>query len=46
MECQSAKAAVFCSFSMLSLHLITVRNFPLIDKLNARAHKSAKDVAR
>jgi hypothetical protein len=46
MEYQSAKAAVFCSFSMSSLHLITVKNFPLIDKLNARAHKSAKDVAR
>jgi hypothetical protein len=37
---------VFCGFSMPSLQVITVRNFPLIDKLNARAHKSAKDVAR
>jgi hypothetical protein len=31
---------------MPSFHLIIVRNFPFIDKLNARAHKSAKDVAR
>ena len=46
MECQPAKATFFPAFFGPSLYLISVRNFPLIDKLNARAHKSAKDVAR
>jgi ATP-dependent RNA helicase RhlE len=33
---------VFCGFPMPSLHLMTAKNFPFIDKLNAKAHKSAK----
>jgi hypothetical protein len=37
---------VFIGFSMPLLQLITAKKFPFIDKLNARAHKSAKDVAR
>ena len=46
MECQPAKATFFAAFFGPSLYLISVRNFPFIDKLNARAHKSAEDVAR
>jgi hypothetical protein len=37
---------VFIGFPMPLLQLITTKKFPFIDKLNARAHKSAKDVAR
>jgi hypothetical protein len=37
---------VFIGFSMPSLHLMTAKKFPFIDKLSARAHKSGKDVAR
>jgi hypothetical protein len=45
MECQPAKTRFLRLF-----HAIFAFNdsqkFPFIDKLNARAHKSAKDVAR
>jgi hypothetical protein len=37
---------VFIGFLMPLFQLITAKKFPFIDKLNARAHKSAKDVAR